>query len=179
LSVNALNGADEIDQKAVLEGLALPEFSATHQRTDKKASDCVFDQQESPHDLVLGLDPLVPLGTDISCLSQTMTWSDESVSWKLKSCFDDSNLADPVSYKTHCFFINWNEDFNEWIESHSTTVNIKGSECEKVGSTDHATKQQVHLKPEQQIDPAEVLKDCTPLFAGKLGCYPGHKFIST
>jgi hypothetical protein len=29
--------------------------------------------------------------------------------------------------------------------------------------------------PEQQIDLAEVSKDCAPLFAGKLGCCPGHE----
>jgi hypothetical protein len=31
------------------------------------------------------------------------------------------------------------------------------------------------LTPEQQIDPAEVPKDCDPLFTGDLGCCPGHK----
>jgi hypothetical protein len=72
LAVNTLNGIDEISQKVVLEGLTLPEFSAT-QRTDKKASAHVFNQPDSPYDLIFGLDLLVPLGIDISCLTQTMT----------------------------------------------------------------------------------------------------------
>jgi hypothetical protein len=104
-----------------------------------------------------------------------MTWLDESVSWKPKSYFDDANLADSVSYETHCFFVNSSDDFDEWIESHSTaTVNVKESKYGKV-DTDCAAKQQIHLTPEQQIDLAEVLKDYTPLFNGKLGCYPGCK----
>jgi hypothetical protein len=49
LAVNALNGTDKISQKVVLEGLTLPEFSAT-QRIDKKASACVFNQPDSPYD---------------------------------------------------------------------------------------------------------------------------------
>ena len=155
LAVNALNGTDKITQKAVLEGLTPPEFSAT-QRMDKRASARVFDQPDSPCDLVFGLDLLVPPGIDISCLTQTMTWSDESVSWKAKSCFDDANLEDPVSYETHCFFVNSSDDFHEWIELHSTSaVDIKGSKHEQV-DTDHAAKQQMHLMPEQQIELAEV-----------------------
>jgi hypothetical protein len=173
-AVNALNETDEISQKAVLEGLALPEFSAT-QRKDKNASACVFDQPDSPSDLIFGLDLLVPLGIDISCLTHTMTWLDEGVPWKPKSHFNDANLADSVSYETHCFFVNSSDGFDEWIESHSTTtVNVKESKCGKV-DTDCAAKQQMHLTPEQQIDLAEAPKDCTPLFNGKLRCYPGCK----
>jgi hypothetical protein len=174
LAVNTLNGIDKISQKVILEGLTLPEFSAT-QKIDKKASAYVFNQPDSPYDLIFGLDLLVPLGIDISCLTQTMIWLDEGIPWKPKSYFDDANLADSVSYETHCFFVNSSDDFDEWIESHSTTtVNIKESKYGKV-DTDYAAKQQIHLTPEQQVDLAEVLKDYTPLFNGKLGCYPGYK----
>jgi hypothetical protein len=173
-AVNALDGADETNQKVVLEGLTAPGFSAT-QRTDKKAAAHVFNQPDSPYDLVLGLDLLVPLGIDASCLTQTMTWLGDSVSWKPKSCFDDSNLADPVSYETCCLFVNsTSDDLDERIESRLTAVDVKGSKHEKVNA-DCAAKQQTHLTPEQQIDLAEILKDCTPLFTGELGCHPGHK----
>ena len=84
----------------VLEGLTLPEFSATR-RIVKKASAYAFYQPESPYDLIFGLNLLVPLGIDTSCLSQTMTWLDETVSWKPKSYFDDTAPADPVYCATY------------------------------------------------------------------------------
>jgi hypothetical protein len=117
---------------------------------------------------------LVPLGIDISCSTQTISWLDDIVSWKPKSYFQDSNLKDSVSYEAHCFFINSNDDFDSWIDAHSAVVDIKGSKYEKV-DTDYATKQQKHLTPSQQTDLAEVLRDYTSLFSGKLGCYPGYK----
>jgi hypothetical protein len=162
-----------VNQKVVLEELTLPEFYAT-QRIDKKVSAYVFDQPSSPYDLVLGLDLLVPLGINISCSTQTISWLDESVSWKPKSYFQDSQLKDSVSYETHCFFVNSNDDFDALIKSHSALVDIKGSKYERE-DTDYATKQQKHLTPSQQTDLAEVLRDYTSLFSGKLGCYPGYK----
>jgi hypothetical protein len=64
--MNALDGVDAINQKVILEGLNLSDLSAT-QRTDKTAHAHVFDQPNSPCDLVLvGLDLLVPLGINIS-----------------------------------------------------------------------------------------------------------------
>jgi hypothetical protein len=147
LSVNALNdGADKINKKGVLEGLAAPpEFSAT-QRTDEKASACVFDQPDNPCDPVFGLNLLVPLGTDILSSLQTTTWSDKSVSWKPKSHFDDSDPADPVSCKTHCFFVSSNDDFHAWIKSHLTAVDNKESKHDNV-DTDCAAEQQVCSRP--------------------------------
>ena len=179
LPINTLNGIDSINQKVVLDGLILPEFSAT-QRIDKKIFAYVFDQSNSPYDLVLGLDVLIPLGIDISCSTQNITWMDQIVSWKPKSYFDDSHLEKSESYEAHCFFVNTEDDFDEWIESHTTpsfeswAVDIKESKYEKV-DTDYAAKQQIHLNESQQSDLAYVLKDFTKLFSGKLGCYPGHK----
>ncbi len=61
LPINTLNGVDMVNKKKILQGLTLPEFSVT-QIIDKKVSAYVFDQPNSPYDLVLGLDLLVPLG---------------------------------------------------------------------------------------------------------------------
>jgi hypothetical protein len=61
--INALDGVDIINQKAILEGLTLTEFSPAL-RKDKRAQARVFDQPNSPYDLVLGLDLLVPLGME-------------------------------------------------------------------------------------------------------------------
>jgi hypothetical protein len=67
-----------------------------------------------------------------------------------------------------------NDDFDEWIESHSTSVDIKSSEHEKV-DVDCAAAQQTHLTPSQQAELAEVLKAFTNLFSGEFGCCPGHQ----
>jgi hypothetical protein len=157
----------------ILEGLISPEFSAM-QRTNKRAQARVFDQPNSPYDLVLGLDLLAPLGIDISCLTQTIAWLDQAVAWKPKSCFDDSHLAGSVSYQTRCLFADANDDFNEWIESHSTTVDVKSSEHEKVDAG-QAAVQQTHLTPSQQAELAKDLNDFTNVFSNELGCHPGHQ----
>ena len=121
----------------------------------QKAWACVFDQSSTcPHDLVLGLDLLVPLGICISCLTQTIAWSDGSAPWNPKSNFDGSHLlADLVSCETHCFFVDADDDFDEWIESHQTSADVKSSKHEKV-DTDCAAAQQTHLTPSQQAEPA-------------------------
>jgi hypothetical protein len=117
-----------MNQKVVLEELTLPELSAT-QKIDKKVSAYIFNQPSSPYDLIFGLDLLVPLGIDISALTQTISWMGESVSWKPKSYFNNTNLKDSVAYETHCFYST--DDFDTWIESHSASVDIKSSKCMK------------------------------------------------
>jgi transposase InsO family protein len=174
IGVNTINGVDKVNQKVILEELTLPEFSATR-KIDQKVSAYIFDQESSPYDIVIGLDLLVPLGIDISCSTKTISWQDEQVTWKPKSYFLDSNLNDSVSYETHCFFINSTDDFDEWIESHSTTsVTIKSSKYESI-DTDEVARQQKHLSKSQQDDLAKVLHEYTLLFNGKLGHYPGYK----
>jgi hypothetical protein len=73
-------------------------------------------------------------------------------------------------------FVDTNDDFNEWIESHSTSVDIKSSEHEKV-ETDCAPTQQAHLTPSQQADPVEALKDFTNLLTAHLVVIQVIKFI--
>jgi hypothetical protein len=169
--IKALNGVDIISQKSILEGLTLPEFSAT-QRMDKRAQAHVSDQPNGPCDLVLRLDLSALLGIDIWCLTRTITWLDQTVPWKPKSCFDNFHLADSVSYETRCSFVDTNDDFNEWMESRLTLVNVKSSKHEKVDA-DCAAKQRTHSTPLQQADLAEALKDFRNLFRDKFGCHPG------
>jgi hypothetical protein len=102
-------------------------------------------------------------------------WQDEQVTRKPNSHFLDSNLNIPVSYKTHCFFINSTDDFDDWIESHLTTsVNIMRSKYESV-DIDEVARQQKRLSKSQQDDLARILREYTQLFSCKLGCYPGYK----
>jgi hypothetical protein len=157
IGINTITGADKINQKVTLENLTLPEFSATR-RINLKVSAYIFDHESSPYDIILGLDLLVPLGIDISCSTNTISWQNEKVTWKPKSYFLDSNLNDPVSYETHCIFLNTNDDFEDWIESHSTSsVNIKSSKYELV-DTDKVAQQQKHLTDSQQDELAQVLR---------------------
>jgi hypothetical protein len=104
-------------------------------------------------------------------LHGTIAWLDQAAPWKSKSCFDDSHLADSVPHETHCSFVDANSDFDEWIKSHLTSVDVENSAHEKV-DTDHAALQQTHLTPLQQADAARALKKFTNVFSGKLGCCP-------
>ena len=49
----------------VIKDISFPEFSPT-QRVDKALQAYIYDQTNSPYDVILGLDVLKPLGIDIS-----------------------------------------------------------------------------------------------------------------
>ena len=73
--IKTLHGTATISQQVILHDISFPEFSAT-QRVDKALNAFVYNQTESPYDVILGLDVLVPLGIEISCSTKTITWND-------------------------------------------------------------------------------------------------------
>jgi hypothetical protein len=163
LPINTLNGIDTTNQKVVLEELTLPELSAT-QKIDKKVSAYIFNQPSSPYDPIFGLDLLVPLGIDILCLTQTISWIGESVSWKPKSYFNDTILKDSVEYEMHCFYINSTDDFDTWIESHSALRCL---------TSDEQTEMNVEREPSvaARRSPVQVIGRHTFLFDNRNWSY--------
>ena len=72
---------------------SFPEFSPT-QRVDKALQAYIYDQTNSPYDVILGLDVLKPLGIDISCSTETLTWNNIRIPWKPKSYLDNASITD-------------------------------------------------------------------------------------
>jgi hypothetical protein len=65
LKVTTIQGIDKVFQQVILKDLTFPEFSPM-QRIDKAIIAYVYDHKDSPYDVIIGLDVLVPLGIDVS-----------------------------------------------------------------------------------------------------------------
>jgi hypothetical protein len=154
LKVSTIQGIDQVTQKVILKDLKFPEFSPTQQIDKVMVAYVYHDHKDSPYDVIIGLDVLVPLGIDISCATKMIQWMDHKIPWKPKSDFNNSILSDPVACQTHCFFF---ESKYEAIDVHQVA------------------KQQLQLDQQKQNDLAEVLCHYQKLFNGKLGCLNGPK----
>ena len=104
ISVRTMHTTSKLDRQVLLQHITLPEFSPT-QRIDKPLSAYVFDKTNSPYDLIMGLDVLVPLGIDISCSTQRVTWMQAVIPFRPRSYFDDSLLQDPIAHSSHCLAV--------------------------------------------------------------------------
>ena len=173
--IKTLHGTATISQQVILHDISFPEFSPT-QRVDKALNAFVYNQTESPYDVILGLDVLVPLGIEISCSTKTITWNDIKIPWKPKSYLDDTSLTDPqLNESCFCAPPNYTigyTNLDSFAAPASTT--ILHSEYTAV-NIDDVVKAQIHLNTEQQTELASVLTNFQQLFSGKLGCYPGYK----
>ena len=136
----------------VLCDISFPEFSPT-QQVDKAIQAFVYDMEESPYDVILGLDVLVPLGIEISCLTQTIIWNKTRIPWKPKSYLDKASLTDPQLNETpFCAlpdFTIGHIDLDSFAAPASTTI-LK-SRYSAINIQD-VVKAQVHLTEQQQQD---------------------------
>ena len=173
--IKTLHGVKAVNQMVVIKDISFPKFSPT-QRVDKALQAYVYDQTNSPYDVILGLDVLKPLGIDISCSTETLTWNNIRIPWKPKSYLDNASITDAQLAETSfCALPDFNighTEFDSFAAPAATT--IRQSEYSKVNIND-VVQAQTHLTHRQQQELASVLTNFQPLFSGKLGCYPGYK----
>ena len=178
--VMGIGGKKPHNQSVVLKDIIFPEFSPTR-KIDKTIKAIVLED-ECPYDIILGVDVMVPLGIDVSCTTQTISWSDLKVSWKPQKYFDDSTLSN-MARNSHAFYCD--DPLSEWIDARAYYAQPDNGKLKEslydVVPTKEITDQQLHLTSEQRNDLFNVLEKFKPLFNGNLvknnflGTYKGPK----
>ena len=179
--VNTINGINPMNQIVSLKLLGLPEFSPTQKADGENYKAYVFNKS-SPYDIILGLDIMVPLGIDVSCTTQTVTWNGTKVPWKPRTYFQDSLLQDASAAEAHCLFLpsSFDNDMEQLLDDCFFAMPIKESLYETVSTQDVLDKQS-HLTTSQIADLSKVLNNYQRLFngdlvtTGKLGKFNGPK----
>ena len=166
-----MHTTSKLDRQVLLQHITLPEFSPT-QRIDKPLSAYVFDKANSPYDLIMGLDVLVPLGIDLSCSTQQVTWMQLVIPFRPRSYFDDSLLQDPIAHLSHCLAIDQFDTVD--LFSSAVVTPLLSSKYEQADTTDIAA-QQKHLSKGQQLQLATLLAKYQKLFSGNLDCFPDYQ----
>ena len=109
----------------VIKDISFPEFLPT-QRVDKALQAYIYDQTNSPYDVILGLDVLKPLGIDISCSTETLTWNNTRIPWKPKSYLDNASITDAQLAETSfCALPDFNighTEFDSFAAPAATTI---------------------------------------------------------
>ena len=168
---STINGVKTINQQVELEGIILPEFSPT-KKIDKPMSALVFED-EGLYDIIFGLDFLVPVGIEISCLTQTISWDNVKVPWQPKTTLKDNKFGSYLIQTIDSFNEDPDQDW-DCFAAQTSVKEILESKYDKV-STNSVAQEQVHLTPRQREVLAVLLGDYSKLFSGKLGAYPNYK----
>ena len=137
----------------------------------------VFDNPNSSHDIIMGLDLLHPLGIDPSPSTQTVQWQEHIIPFKPHGYYNiTSNMLDSLAIlaspnkadeTSDMFNLNINICYNcpgPILESKYEKVDVK-----------EVAEQQTHLTESQRQDLTNLLSKYTKLFSGQLGKYEGHK----
>ena len=178
--------------------MILPEFSPTR-KIDSPFKALILDEK-CPYDIIMGRDMMVPLGIDVSCTTQTISWNDLKVPWKNSKYFNDELLKDKMAMNAHAF--SNSDPISEWIdardsahtfvgmtngkkrhgrEKHSFAAEKLKESLYEVIPTSEITDMQLHLSLEQRKELFKVLDRFKPLFNGNLvannylGTYKGQK----
>ena len=169
ITIHTLTGDKPTNRSVILKGVSLPEFSPT-KKIDKSICAFVFDH-DSPYDMIVGNDVLMPIGFDFLLSIKAMKWMDTLVPWKAISYFRDP-LIDGLVNEAHCFFIenkmeNSIDEFFPRVSLHATTTKIKESKYE-LTPTKEIVDAQGHLDKSQKAMLFDVLDQFQPLFNGNL-----------
>jgi hypothetical protein len=100
----------------------------------------VYDNDQSPYDIILGMDVMTALGIDVRSSTRAVTWIDQMIPFRSRNYFNSSNfsnildqysLLDPFD---HCIDV-------LSVYSFPTTITIQPSLYESV-NTDAVAHQQ-------------------------------------
>ena len=170
INIHTLTGNQRTSRSVLLKGVTLPEFSPT-KKIDKGIYAFVFDY-DSPYDMIVGNDVLLPIGFDFLLSIKAMKWLDSIVPWKPISYFQDATINGFIN-ESHCFFIesamesSIDEHFPCALSYATTGAKIKESKYE-LTPTQEIVDAQKHLDSGQRADLFKVLDQFQPLFNGNL-----------
>ena len=156
-SVNGIHGKRPLTQCVLLREISFPEFAAT-QRVPGPVKAMVFQNVDTPYDIIIGMDLMIPLGIDVRTSTRTVTWGENTIPFRPRDFFSTSNFTTDL--------------FDDFPESSAATT--LPSKYESV-DTDNVAQQQQHLTAPQREQLATLLHNYKKLFDGHLGQYPGRK----
>ena len=67
---------------------------------------------------------MVPLGINVSCPTQTISWNDLKVPWKNSKYFNDELLQDKMAMNAHAF--SNSDPISEWIDARDSAHTFVG-----------------------------------------------------
>jgi hypothetical protein len=169
LSLYTAGGPICFKQGVTLQTIRFPELSPT--KSYITSVEAVVSQHTRQHDVILGIDVLVPAGIDLRPSEQTIQWGDLSVPWRPHDSF--SNQSFPQALRLSTDRLAPEPEFDSFT-TQLGAQEILSSKYDEVNTSEMAQKQ-VHLSQGQRDQLSGVLKRYSTLFSGKLGCYPGRK----
>ena len=133
---------------------------------------------------------MVPLGIDVSCTTQTISWDELTVPWKPSTYFSAHILQDEMAFGAHAYYIQ--DPLSEWIDDRTEHISYcYSTQSQKTGKlkesryevipTSEITIKQNHLTQSQRDELFQILDKFKPLFNGNLvknnhlGAYKGQK----
>jgi hypothetical protein len=152
-----------MDREIIIENMTLPKFLST-QRVSGPVRVLILANNDSPYDLIIGMDLMQILGIDIHNSSKTIVWD-----------------ALRVPFKPHDYFMSGKFQANllkamagsaDPIESNGYKSKTIKSALYEANDPRAVAKQQKHLTPSQRQDLADLLSRYPKLFSGKLGQCP-------
>jgi hypothetical protein len=159
-----------VDKEVILENLTLPEFLAML-RVPGPIRAIVMYNDESPYDLIIGMDLMQVLGIDIHNTSKTIAWRDKRIPFKPRDYFANGLFQSTLLDVMDGSLIDPDETL---LHSGYKSKTITSSHYERFSPTAIVEKQ-IHLTSSQRQDLASVLSKFPKLFSGQLQCYPGRK----
>jgi hypothetical protein len=125
---------------------------------------------DTPYDLIIGMDLMQSLGIDISNSTKTICWHDKRIPFKPRDYFH-SGLYQETLLEAMAESPDNADDDPLHQGYHSKTIHSS-----HYGQSDphDVAQQQMHLTSSQRQDLANLLSKFPKLFSGKLGRYPGR-----
>jgi hypothetical protein len=156
-------GAVKSPYEVKVRKLLFPELSPTRCYTNEV--EAIVHPHTSRHDVLLGINVMVPMGIDLSSSTRTVQWGELSVPWCTAQMLMDQShnqIAREVM-ETMSDALDFNDDLD--------CFTILASKYQQV-ETETIAQQQKHLSQEQRDELADVLRQFTTLFKWQVGVLP-------
>ena len=165
--ITGVTSSSSTDKEVSLQDLNFPEFS-TALRVPGPITVIVMPN-DTPYDLIIGMDLMQPLGIDIHNSTKTVCWNDKRIPFK------------PYDYFTSGLYqSSLLEAMAESLDNADDDPLHQGYHSKDIYSSNYGksdpravAEQQTHLTLSQRQDLANLLVQFPKLFSGKLGKYPG------
>ena len=164
-NINGIHGAKVLDREVLLQGMIFPEFTSSI-KIPGPARATVFDNKNSQHDIILGMDLMQPIGFNIDCEKRQITFQGHEVPFRpadyfSSGAFTASTLVDEKD-----------DPFAE--EAGYRSKVILHSKYEETDPIKVALDQK-HLSLPKRNALATMFGKFKKLFSNKLGVFPNKK----